>query len=341
MTVPRTVRWALAVLLLMAAGQVFAQATAGTTGSGGGEAVGSFLFNAVNSRLEAAAAAASGRFITFVMPLVLIGLTIYIMVIGIQIMQGRISVPMQELAWRLFRTSLILTFLIGAGAYGDRVAGTITGLRDVLAAAADPGSNAGILATLNSISDILDQKGSEHAQQVTMWGMAGAAFAHLVASILYWLCKVILIALALIPLLIATVHLYLAIAVGPLAIACLLFPVTTKYFNSWLGAVLVALMTNVAVALILGFSLSIFQRMAAQIAAYDLNSANIVSYAVDMFVVVVVLGYTAWKSADVAAQWVGGGSPGNPAGMALSQVIAGGARKGIDALRRSNSVKRD
>lgn len=333
-------RWILAVLLAAAAGQVLAQTSGGSSaGGGGGQAVASFLFNAVNSRLEAAASAASGRFVAFVMPLVFIGLTIYVMVIGMQVMQGRIASPIQELAWRLFRISLILSFLVGAGAYGDRVAGTIISMRDGLAAAADPGSNAGILATLNDISDIFDKKGAEHAQQVTLWGVIGAGFAHFVASILYWLCKVILIALALIPLLLATVHLYLAIAVGPLAIACLLFPVTTKYFDSWLGSVLVAIMTNVAVALILGFALSIFQGMASRIAAYDINTVNPVSYALDILVVLVVLGYCAWKASDLAAQWVGGGSPGNPAGMALSQVVSSGVTKGLSRLRGGNSIK--
>jgi type IV secretion system protein VirB6 len=293
------------------------------------QAVGSFLFNAINSRLQSAALSISARYVDTVTPIVGIGLTIYVMVMGIGVMQGRVAHPIQELAWRLFKVALILSFLVGAGAYGDRVAGTIIGARDWLASVADPSMNSGLLATLDTLSDTLDSRGSQHAAQVTMFG---SYLAHLAASIIFWVAKIVLLVLALFPLLIATAHLYLSIAVGPLAIACLLFPITSKYFDTWLGAILVSVMTNVAVAVILGFALSIFQQMANR--PFSVDSANPVSFALDILIVVILLGYTAWKASDLAAQWVGGASAGNPLGLMANQALGSALRS-----RVSNSVR--
>jgi len=303
----------------------------------GQKAVGSYLFEAVNSRLEAAAMEISARFVSYVVPIAAIGLTIYIILMGVSVMRGRTATPVMDFAWQTFRIALILSFLVGAGVYGDRVAGTILGVRDAMANVADPSMRSGLLPTLDSISDVLDKKGSEQAAEATRFGFY---LSHVVASVLFWLAKVLILLLALIPLLIATVHLYLAIAVGPLAIASLLFPITTKYFDAWLGAVLTAIMTNVAVAVILGFALSIFQHMAARIAPLDLGSANVVSHALDIVIAAILLGYVAWKAADVAAQWVGGASPGNPMGFAASQALGGGVRELASRLSSGrNTIK--
>lgn len=283
--------------------------------------IGEWLFNNIRTYMASFAAAQSAAFITYVMPLVVAGLTIYIIVMGIAIAQGKLQNPVTELVWRLFRLSVILGFLVGSGVYANLVIGGFEGLRDGLAAATSTGDGSSIFARVDQIGNVMVNAGNAAAEEASKsWGVQLELWA---VSILYWLAKVIVSICALVPMLIAMVYFYISLAVGPLAIGCLLFPLTSRYFDAWLGTVLVALLTNLAVAVVMSATLNVFQSIAASMAAKQ-GVANPLSVALDVLLATAVLAYVAWKASDLAAQWVGGSSLGNPMGLMASSAASAG-----------------
>lgn len=267
-----------------------------------------FLLNGLRDALAAASGQLSGAFIAYVVPLAGAGITLYILVIGIAIARGTVQAPVQELTWRIARMAMIMALLVGTGAYGYVVAGFFEGLRDGLSAAAT-GNGTPIQAALNETGNQLVEMGNKAAERASHatffdWELTTIA-------LLYWGAKAILFVLALIPLLLSLAYFYLSLAVGPVFIACLLFPVTAKYFDAWLGTVVVATLTHVAVAVVFGFANSIFARL-LQVVAQKESSANPLSLALDTAIAVVILAYAAWKAGDWAAQLAGGSSIYNP-----------------------------
>jgi len=279
--------------------------------------------------LHDTAMSASGAFIAYAIPLVGVGIAIYITFLGIQIGRGTVQSPLQDLTLKLFKMALICSLLVGTGAYGTWVVGFLEGLRDGLASAVTGGSTPESVVT--AVSNDFGLKAKDFADQASQsWGVHIELW---LTVLLFWACRCILIVCVMLPLLISYGNFYLTIAIGPLFIACLLFPPTAKYFDSWLSTALVAAMTNVAVALVMSASTRAFQLLSTKVGTLVASGdAYFLSVAFDALVATVILAYMGWKAGDLAAHWVGGSSMFNPLDRGFfttpAGAVAGGAASG-------------
>lgn len=311
----------------------------------GGAGIVEWLLTGLRTAMSNFADRMSGTFISFVLPLAASGLTIYLLITGIQIAQGRIQAPLQEIVWRMLRLASIAAILVASGAYAFYVVGALEGLRDGLVATitgGPPADNA-----IDLIAGDLMALGNEYADQASQSLLINVEVWIIAA--LYWAAKLVLQVFSALPLAISYTWFYLSISIGPLFIACLLFPVTARYFEAWLGTTLVAVMTHVAVALVIAASSSFFSQL-AQLAQQKKGAVNPLSLALDVFIATLLLAYMAWKAGDLAAQWVGGTSVFNPMdrgfftgpASAATAAARGGAHSAAKAVGRlfTNRISR-
>ena len=300
-----------------------------------------YLFANLEQVLRSVSTAKAAAFIGYVIPLALAGLTVYWMVFGIQVARGAVQAPMQETVWRLFRQAFICSLLTGAGMYDSWVVAAFEGLREGLSAAATGGYPSPYVAM-----DEFGNKLMEESRKATTLAADSILLdvEHYWVAFLFSLCKIVLVMALGIPLYLSYGMFYLTLAIGPLAIACLLFPPTTKYFDSWLGALVTSMLTNVAASLIIGVALGVLLRLAASVGS---DMVNLLSNAIDALIATAVLGYLGWKSSDLAAQWAGGSSFSNPFGLpgfAADQAgkaytgAKGAVRWALAKVRRGNTV---
>lgn len=289
------------------------------------EGIAQFLFNEVVRLFSEYARAKSGVFLSFITPFVVFGLTVYIWVMGIQIAQGRVSSPVQDTIWKLFRVIVITTLFLGSGVYGENVIAPFEYLRDGLS---------GALTNSKSPYEALDklwvtfrEQGKANIVEAEKPSFFPIISRYIAAIFLFIAGAFILIACAF-PLLLSYVNFYIALTLGPIFIACALFPPTQKYFDSWLSTVLSAAMTNVVVSAIIAALLVIFTSLVQRMNT-AMTAADYITPPLGTLIAVIMLCWVAWKSGDFAAQLVGGSSISNPMASNPASAALGGATNAL------------
>lgn len=220
--------------------------------------VGETVENAINAFVSPAATSV----MNVVGGSVLIGVTLYLAITGALIIAGYLSNPFWDVVKQCVKIAFIGAIALSAGNYMDWVVGGINGIQEGLAGAMNTSAPTGtIYQTLdNSLNQAFDLVGeclqrSHEAKfnvgaAISWWSSGaiigiGALFFTFVGGAIVITAKFALAVL---------------FALGPFFIACLMFPVTARFFDTWFAQAMNYTFTIVVVAVFTQFGIAAFDQ---------------------------------------------------------------------------------
>ena len=272
------------------------------------------------------AARVSADLATGLVPVALAMVTIYIAIYGLAVMRGEASEPVGTFAWKMVKVGAILSFALPGLCYSGNVVAWATGLQDGLATLfVAPGG--GGAPTAFSALDLANKAANE--QLALLWRDAGMFRLDLVlASVLFSLGTTIFLVLGAFVGLLGKLILTFALAIGPLAILCLLFKSTARFFDSWLSFVLSAVVLSWFVFFALGMSLYVSEKVVFAIADGSAfvgsvpNSVGALEAAGTYLAVMCLLAIVLYQAPSLASSLTGGASIQSGTQMVTNSMVA-------------------
>jgi type IV secretion system protein VirB6 len=294
------------------------------------------------------AARVSGDLAVGLVPIALLLVTVYVAVYGLAVMRGEATEPVGTFAWKMVKVGAILSFALPGLYYSGNVAAAATGLQDGLATLF-VAPRAVAAATAFGALDLANTAANE--QLALLWKDAGMFRLDLVlASLLFSLGTTIFLVLGAFVALLGKLILTFALAIGPLAILCLLFKPTARFFDSWLSFVLSAVVLSWFVFFALGMSLYVSDRVVAAIAdgsafvAGVPGSVGALEAAGTYLAVMCLLAIVLYQAPSLASSLTGGASIQSGAQMVTNSMVAmramGAGRAGGGAAAGGGSMSR-
>ena len=272
------------------------------------------------------AARVSGDLAVGLVPVALLLVTVYVAVYGLAVMRGEATEPVGTFAWKMVKVGAILSFALPGLYYSGNVAAAATGLQDGLATLF-VAPRAAAAATAFGALDLANTAANE--QLALLWKDAGMFRLDLVlASLLFSLGTTIFLVLGAFVALLGKLILTFALAIGPLAILCLLFKPTARFFDSWLSFVLSAVILSWFVFFALGMSLYVSDRVVAAIAdgsafvAGVPGSVGALEAAGTYLAVMCLLAIVLYQAPSLASSLTGGASIQSGAQMVTNSMVA-------------------
>ena len=281
----------------------------------------------------------------------LIWLTVYIANYGYTVVRGEVQEPMSVFAWKMTKMAFILAFALSAARYMSFVFTTADGLQDSMATIflgggqydqSAPTTVFGALDTANNqANDIL----KDLWRDASMWRL-DLVFA----SVLFSTGTVVFLVMGAFVTVLSKVMLTFALALGPVAILCLMFKPTSKFFDSWLSLVLSAVVLAWFVFFALGLSFFVAQSLLKGMQASGAFTAEGATAAIEAaatyLIFMVMLAVLLYQAPHLASQLTGGASIQTGAQMAAAGLAAkrlfgsGGGAAATSAASSGGSVSR-
>ncbi|NYT79071.1 type IV secretion system protein [Alcaligenaceae bacterium] len=282
--------------------------------------------------------------ISWVMPMILAGLTISIMWHGYKIVRGAGGQDhLLDVFFNSTRTFLVVVLCLTGGMYSTTVIGLLQELRNELTSLFSDGTT-NSYATLDvAASQVIGafkrilEWGSDH----TSLGITSTDLSGLIAILgggVMTLSVILYCITAAVNFLMIDVSLLVLFAIGPLFVACLAFQSTSSYFNTWFAAVLKYVMTAAVIAAVVGMGTSLVSGFAEAVSTLNPESTDYVTMTFSSLAGGIILIVLTSKAASIGAEMAGGAAlqilslaqaarwAANPAGAALSVAgKAGGA----------------
>jgi len=272
------------------------------------------------------AARVSGDLAVGLVPIALLLVTVYVAVYGLAVIRGEASEPVGIFVWKMVKVGAILSFALPGLYYSGNVVAWATGLQDGLATLF-VAPRAAVVTTAFGALDLANTAANE--QLALLWQDAGMLRLDLVlASILFSVGTTIFLVLAAFVGLLGKLILTFALAIGPLAILCLLFKSTARFFDSWLSFILSAIVLSWFVFFALGMSLYISDRVVAAIrdgtafVAGVPGSVGALEAAGTYLAVMCLLAIVLYQAPSLASSLTGGASIQTGAQMISNAVVA-------------------
>lgn len=299
----------------------------------------------------------SNTIITWVMPMLVLGLTISIMWQGYKIVRGAGGQDhLLDVFFGSLRAFLIFSLCLAAGTYASNVMAIAYELREGLTGLFS-GTEANVYAQLdqvlstssNAYKNILDY-GLEHLEV----GVTGSDFTGLpaIAGGAFIVGFIVLYTIvAAINMIIIDFSLAIMFALGPLFIACLAFQGTAQFFNTWLSSILKYIFTAVAITAIVGLGMQVVTNYADSLLGTRAETIDYIGTTFAAVVSSVILVVLTMRGAAIGADLSGGMAlqltslaqaarwTVNPAGAAISAASkVAGAGTGYIAGRAGAAV---
>lgn len=272
------------------------------------------------------AARVSGDLAVGLVPVALLLVTVYIVIYGLAVMRGEAPEPVGTFAWKMVKVGAILSFALPGLYYSGNVAAAATGLQDGLATLF-VAPRAVVATTAFGALDLANTAANE--QLALLWKDAGVFRLDLVlASLLFSLGTTIFLVFGAFVALLGKLILTFALAIGPLAILCLLFKPTARFFDSWLSFVLSAVVLSWFVFFALGMSLYVSDRVVTAIGEGSAfvagvpGSVGALEAAGTYLAVMCLLAIVLYQAPSLASSLTGGASIQTGAQMISNAVVA-------------------
>lgn len=282
--------------------------------------------------------------ISWVMPMILAGLTISIMWHGYKIVRGAGGQDhLLDVFFNSTRTFLVVVLCLTGGMYSTTVIGLLQELRNELTNLFSDGAP-NSYATLDvAASQVIGafKRILEWGVDHTSFGITSTDLSGMIAIFgggIMTLFVILYCITAAINFLMIDVSLLVLFAIGPLFVACLAFQSTSSYFNTWFAAVLKYVMTAAVIAAVVGMGTSLVSGFAEAVSTLNPESTDYVTMTFSSLAGGVLLIVLTSKAASIGAEIAGGAAlqilslaqaarwAANPAGAALSAAgKAGGA----------------
>ena len=201
----------------------------------------------------------STRCVAEITPVVTVGLTLSFITYGLLIMRGAVGMPVSEFLWKAFRIAIIVNIALAGGLYQSEIAGLISTLPNDLATALIIKPSQG--ATAASLIDEAAGVGFDCAgmafNKAGIFSFEGLTYC--LIGVLVSIMTAVLVAVGGAFLLMAKIALSILAGLGPLFIVALIFPVTARFFDLWLGQVINYVLLVVLYAAVFGLMMDIYK----------------------------------------------------------------------------------
>lgn len=305
-----------------------------TPPSSSGAGILSGMFDDVNSALNNFSQSFSAGIASEIAPLVAGGMTLTFIFMGLLAIRGMLDRPFSEVAWMLFKASVISTIALTSTIYQSYIIDVFLTLPDDLVASVVGSSVQGTsVATgqnaAKAIEEIYDL-GSYNAglffDQASI-GVTGVSFMPVVYGLLVWLGTLLCVIMGTLWLFIAKVVLALMLGVGPIFICCLIWNPTQQFFWSWVGQILNTVFTSILVLAVFAIFAAIFKN---QLTALEIaeDTANFAQTATFAFMGVLCMGVLMQIPHYVGALT---GAAGGAVGTAMGKITGGAISMGTGA----------
>lgn len=244
--------------------------------------------------------------IATVYPWALAGLSLYIVMYGYMMIFGKVESPGNDGLIKAAKVMIIGTMALNADLYLDGVVSALQGIEEGLTAAFSGSGGGSIYTSLdNSLS-----KGLELILQCKQKAQE-AGWTEVSTSIGWWIiAAIIAVGFALvvvfggIAVMVSTFYLKILFAIGPVFIMCLMFPITAKFFDSWIGYVLNHALIVSLTAVVLTLGVTIYDHQISKV-VMD-SDQNMLGVALELLIVAAIL-YAVTKGVMGMAAALAGG----------------------------------
>jgi type IV secretion system protein VirB6 len=248
----------------------------------------------------------------------------------------------------MVKVGAILSFALPGLYYSGNVVAWATGLQDGLATLFVAPRGAAVLTAFGAL-DLANTQANE--QLALLWRDAGMFRLDLVlASLLFSLGTTMFLVFGAFVGLLGKLILTFALAIGPLAILCLLFKSTARFFDSWLSFVLSAVVLSWFVFFALGMSLYVSDRVVQAISTGSAfvagvpGSVGALEAAGTYLAVMCLLSIVLYQAPSLASSLTGGASIQSGTQMVTNSMVAmramGAGRSGGGAAGSGGSMAR-
>ena len=280
--------------------------------------------------------------IAAIQALALIGVTLYITLIGYAVMTGAVEAHVRTFMKQSIKIIIIAFFALTVDGYADYVLEAIDGLEVGLSGAL---SLTGDMATIYEVLDNSLQKGLD---VVSMCFQKADEAGYDIGSALGWAIAGVVVAIGttLISVLggaeniVAKFALSVMLVLGPIFILALMFPITARFFDSWFSQVLNYVFTIVIMAIIMAFSMTVFDSF---IDATSFDDKNPMFTALEIGAISGVLCWIILQASSMASGLAGGLSMTAMGIRHLAMPVTGGLKgaKGVGDMVNPVSTRRD
>jgi type IV secretion system protein VirB6 len=264
----------------------------------------SFLSSSMDNALDAFVVKVSSSLAAGIAPIVVSGVTIYILCYGLAVMRGEVHDPVNTFVWKAIKLSMIFGFSLSAGVYQSEIAGGANDIASGLVQLVSPNNADGVFAAL----DQFDALGGQFSQEMIEGGTALlpiGGYGDILCGYLVLFADVALLGICGGWALVAKVSLTFVLAFGPLFIASLAFPPTAKFFDAWFGKVMNYILLMVFMAAVTTFAVEIATSYMNTIGA-NIGAVNKVSAVFGFILLSFVLVLVTWQMPNIAASLAGG-----------------------------------
>jgi type IV secretion system protein VirB6 len=302
----------------------------------------SWIGNSVESAISKAASGAIGGTISLITGTVIVMTTIYYVIMGYQIMAGVVQNPVADFIKSALKFVIISAFALNAENYGNWVGGSIINLANGITSAWSgmhgtpyDALDAGLTSVADKAYELIQQSSDAGAFDIADKLMLyGSAIIIMIAGIIVTLPAAAMI-------ICAKAMLLLLIAVGPFFVASLMFPVTSKWFESWFGQIMTQIFTIAFISMISSIALV---NLITYAGTMNSDTTNYVIGALLILTVSALMLWVMYRASNLAAGLAGGVSSscitfGAMAGAAMGLGgKAASAAKGVSRGMRKKGI---
>ncbi|NVM77464.1 type IV secretion system protein VirB6 [Duganella sp. SG902] len=257
----------------------------------------------------------SAAMCAMLMPVAVAALTIYWIVTGHAVAQGRHAEPVKELLGKVSLISLVTVLSLSAGNYQVFIVDGLDAIGTAVIKAIS--GETSLAALMDRFADPLSILAAKLWSEATVGIFPRAAL--IFAAVICTITQAMLFAIGLGFYLLAKVSLAFLMAVGPAFIFCAISPATRKYTESWLGQALNYIFLKVFVSI----SVAMLTAIASQYAEHitnNLDTINIVQAVCGLQMTAVTLVIVMLFQPQLASALFGGASVAG-VGRAIAQLL--------------------
>ncbi|MCW5119988.1 type IV secretion system protein [Burkholderia cenocepacia] len=280
------------------------------------------IFAHYQSAIDAFLAAAVSRTIAAMLPVVTSCLGIYFILYSWAGIRGKVQDWGNDMVFRVIRITLILSIGFSVAGYGQYVLNPVMNLPTDLASVVT-GQTADAVAGPSILDRQLAQAWALGHDAVSKGSLLTSnGFSFYLSGLIYYASGFIMTAYAAYLILLSKGMLTVLLALGPIFIGCLIFDVTKRFFDAWLGLLVNYVFVNVIAVTVLSFTFVAFQQyLDAMTPDSGLGSA-LGLLLIAIIDVLLIMGVT-----HVASSLAGGAPIGNGFGNWVVSSATGGASR--------------
>ncbi len=301
----------------------------------------SYLGGSIDSFLHAFVSSVSSTISLAITPLVITGLTIWIMLFGFAVIRHEVSEPIGTFVAKAIKTSIILSFALGAGIYQSEIVAGVQALQDGFTTIVAPNASSNIYGVL----DKFEAQGTTLGLVIIGHGMTLLPFGgwlDILAGLVVFVGNSVMLIICGGFLIMAKTAIAFILALGPAFIATLVFPPIAKFFDAWFAQIINYTFLIIILAFLIGLSLAITTDYISHFSELSGKSDPLTNRIADAFALVILEGsllILLWQSPNIASSLAGGVAlnGGGLGRFATNKVLSSKSGKDKDTNNSNNA----